>query len=116
MLIQQQIKRKNHYVPIWYQRRFFAQDKNALYYLDLDPPKKELSDGRVVIIGREVSAPSPKSCFCLNDLYTTQFGNTLNDEIERYLFGEIDDKGAKAARAFANVDLASIHEYFGFVA
>jgi len=29
-----------------------------------------------------------------------QFGSTLNDEVERYLFGAIDNEGATAVRAF----------------
>jgi len=112
-LTDQQLKRNNHYVPIWYQRRFFTEDKAKFYLLDLDPLKKQLPDGRIVPVGREVSTPpSPKSCFCLNDLYTTQFGTILNDEIERYLFEEIDNKGAKAVRSFSGDDLASIHELF----
>lgn len=107
----QQLKRQNHYVPIWYQRRFFAGAKTSLYYLDLDPPKKELVDGRTVV-GREISTLAPKSCFWTQDLYTTQFGMTFNDEIERHLFGEIDNAGAKAVRAFADNDMRTIHESF----
>jgi len=78
--------RKNHYVPIWYQRQFLAGGKTALFRLDLNPAKTELHDGRL-IVGRAVSALAPKSCFWTKDLYTTRFGKTLNDEIERYLFG-----------------------------
>lgn len=107
----QQLKRQNHYVPIWYQRRFFAGGKTSLYYLDLDPLKKELADGRTVV-GRAISTLAPKSCFWTHDLYTTQCGTTFNDEIERYLFGEIDNAGAKAVRAFADNDLQAIHESF----
>jgi hypothetical protein len=110
-MIDQPITRQNHYVPIWYQKRFILGPKTSLYYLDLDPPKTVLSDGRV-IVGRAVSQHAPKSCFSSEDLYTTTFGNTLNDEVERYLFGTIDNDGAKAVRAFASNDLAAIHKLF----
>lgn len=105
------ITHQNHYVPIWYQKRFILGPKTSLYYLDLDPPKTVLPDGRV-IVGRAVSRHAPKSCFSSEDLYTTTFGNTLNDEVERYLFGTIDNDGAKAVRAFASNDLAAIHTLF----
>jgi hypothetical protein len=43
---------------------------------------------------------------------TTQFGTTFNDDIERHLFGEIDNEGAKAVRAFADNDLHAIRGSF----
>jgi hypothetical protein len=46
------------------------------------------------------------------DLYTTRFGSVINDEIERYLFGEIDSLGATAVRAFASGDAVGIHNSF----
>jgi hypothetical protein len=71
--------------------------------LDLNPPKTELPNGRV-IVGRELELLSPKKCFREKDLYTTRFGRTLNDEIERFLFGAIDTAGANAVRAFTGND------------
>ena len=41
-----------------------------------------------------------ENCFVEYDLYTTHFGPIINDEVEKYLFGVIDDSGAKALRAF----------------
>jgi hypothetical protein len=105
------ITRQNHYVPIWYQKRFILGTKKSLYFLDLDPPKTLLPDGRV-IVRRDVGPRAPKSCFWAEDLYTTRFGNTLNDEVERYLFGSIDNDGANAVRALANNDLGTIHNLF----
>ncbi|OFV93358.1 MAG: hypothetical protein A3F68_07890 [Acidobacteria bacterium RIFCSPLOWO2_12_FULL_54_10] len=102
---------QNHYVPIWYQKGFIVGPRTSLYFLDLDPPKTVLPDGRV-IAGRAVSPRAPKSCFWSEDLYTTKFGSTLNDEVERYLFGAIDNYGASAVRAFASNDLAMIHKLF----
>ena len=46
------------------------------------------------------------------DLYTTRFGGVINDEVERYLFGDIDRLGATAVRAFASGDVIGIHESF----
>src|SRR5690606_8915821 len=86
--------------------------KTSLFRLDLDPPKTVLPDGRV-FPARAVSGPrAPTSWFWAEDLYTTRFGSALNDEIERFLFGEIDNYGALAVRAFATNDVAAIHESF----
>lgn len=109
--MEDQLTRQNHYVPIWYQKGFIIGPKKNLHYLDLDPPKFVLSDGRE-IARKAVTARAPKSCFWAEDLYTTRFGSTLNDEVEKYLFGEIDDFGAKAVRAFANNDVVAIHKLF----
>ena len=55
---------------------------------------------------------SPKQCFVEKDLYTTLFGQTPNDEIERFLFGPIDSTGALAVRAFTSNDHQAIHKHF----
>ncbi|VUX55538.1 conserved protein of unknown function [uncultured Woeseiaceae bacterium] len=55
--------------------------------------------------------PSSK-CFYETDLYTTFFGPHINDEIERILFGQIDNTGVKAVRAFAEDDMAGWHHHF----
>src|SRR5579864_4790641 len=94
------ITRQNHYVPIWYQKGFIV-GPSTLHLLDLSPPQTVLADGRL-ITGRAVTSRAPKSCFWAEDLYTTRFGSTINDEVERYLFGAIDDFGARAVRALAN--------------
>lgn len=103
--------RQNHYVPIWYQKGFIVGPKTSRFFLDLDPTKTALPDGRVTA-GCAVSSRAPKSCFWSEDLYTTRFGSAINDEVERYLFGAIDNYGASAVRAFASIDLATIHKLF----
>jgi hypothetical protein len=103
--------RQNHYVPIWYQKGFIVGPGTTLHHLDLDPPKIEIP-GRRVIVGRALSSRAPKSCFWAEDLYTTRFGSTINDEVERYLFGAIDNDGANAVRSFANNDLQTMHHLF----
>lgn len=103
--------RQNHYVPIWYQKGFANGRSASLHFLDLDPPRTVLGDGRI-IVGRPVNIRAPKSCFWARDLYTTKLGSIYNDDIEKYFFGEIDNLGAKAVRAFANNDLRAMHEMF----
>jgi len=102
---------RNHYVPQWYQRRFLKDSKTRLYYLDLTPARTILQSGE------EAGPPalhrnSPRNCFWGQDLYTTVFGNLQNDEIERFLFGAIDNDGANALRAVVGGDLREIHDLF----
>ncbi|WP_135080066.1 hypothetical protein [Terasakiella sp. SH-1] len=83
-------RRENHYVPEWYQKGFLIDGKNQLHRLDLAPDKKELPDGRIISLNDYHTKPTSK-CFVQRDLYTTFFGTYIDDEIERRLFGEIDD-------------------------
>lgn len=91
--------RDNHYVPQWYQRGFLLESSNQLYYLNLQPDSKKLPNGKVITMNECRQKPTTK-CFYTRDLYTTFFGVHINDDIERRLFGKIDDIGAKAIRAF----------------
>ena len=108
---QARISRQNHYVPIWYQKGFILGPRNTLQYLDLNPQRTELPNG-CILIGEELELRSPKQCFRKKDLYTTRFGHTLNDEVEKFLFGGIDASGATAVRAFASNEQRVIHKYF----
>ena len=108
---QVQIARQNHYVPIWYQKGFIIGPRTTLQYLDLDPQKTELPNGSV-IVGEELKLRSPQRCFREKDLYTTRFGRSLNDEVEKFLFGAIDASGATAVNAFVGSDPQMIHGYF----
>jgi hypothetical protein len=109
--LQQQLTRQNHYVPIWYQKGFIVGQEKRLQYLDLNPSKIKLLDGRE-ISEKNVTTRAPKSCFWAADLYTTRFGGTISDEVERRLFGAIDDFGANAVRALVSNDARSIHRLF----
>lgn len=102
---------RNHYVPQWYQKRFLKDSKRPLYYLDLNPERTILPTGEVVG-PPALQKNSPKNCFWARDLYTTTFGNIPNDEIERFLFGAIDNDGANALRAVVDGDLRKIHDLF----
>lgn len=106
-----QITRNNHYVPIWYQKRFLSAGKSFLHYLDFCPEEKELIDGRIVTMNRHYWLP-PQKCFCVEDLYTTSFLGFHNDEIERFLFGAIDTKGALALRALVEEDMPNLYRHY----
>ena len=104
------LTRHNHYVPQWYQRGFL-QSSDHLHCLNLYPNQKKLPNGRVITYNERELLP-PSKCFSERDLYTTFFGPFISDIIERKMFGEIDDKGARAVRAFIEDDLRERHERF----
>jgi hypothetical protein len=106
-----QVTRNNHYVPQWYQRGFVESRQAQLHYLDMSPPQLDLPDGRTVPMNA-LHKWGPKNCFSEYDLYSTHFGPVVNDEIEKFLFGSIDDTGSKAVRAFAEGDLSAMHYAF----
>ncbi|MCM5682971.1 DUF4238 domain-containing protein [Schlegelella sp. S2-27] len=103
--------RNNHYVPQWYQRRFLAPGQSRLFYLNLDPDRKTLPNGGQVL-RTALHEWGPTNCFVEYDLYTTHFGPIVNDEVERHLFGVIDDQGARAVSAFALGNHADVHASF----
>ena len=105
------VTHRNHYVPQWYQRRFTTDSKTPLFYLDLNPEPIVLPGGKRVL-RPTLQRSTPKYCFWGQDLYTTVFGSIQNDEVERFLFGAIDNDGANAVRAVVEGDLRRIHELF----
>lgn len=114
-----QVTRNNHYVPQWYQRGFIESGQSQLHYLDMSPPHRILPDGRRILPTRAVRKLGPISCFCKYDLYSTHFGSIVNDEVEKLLFGSIDDRGSKAVRAFSDGDISvmnsAFHDFFEFL-
>jgi hypothetical protein len=103
--------RNNHYVPQWHQEGFFELGRNTFSYLDLSPRQHVLPDGRVFIENSKFVSPTSRA-FCQRDLYSTFFGTSVNDEIERKLFGDIDTRGAHAIRAFVGEDPSEWHRQF----
>jgi hypothetical protein len=103
--------RNNHYVPQWYQEGFFETGRNTLDYLDMKPPQKVLNDGRIITERALFDAPTSRA-FRQLDLYSTFFGTSINDEIERRLFGNIDARGSNAIRAFSGLDVGEWHRHF----
>ena len=109
--MQQQITRENHYVPRWYQRGFQAKGQHKLHVLNLRPADKPLPNGES-LAEQEVEELGPKLAFKEHDLYTTRFGQQLNDEIETFLFGRIDKRGADAVRAWIAGNYVQSHHGF----
>lgn len=92
----------NHYVPVWYQKRFFplGVEEKKFFYLDLKPDTI-VSNGRP--FRRNALLPwGPKHCFCQDDLYTTKYGHWVSTEIEEKFFGPLDASARPALDYFAN--------------
>ncbi len=100
--------RNNHYVPVWYQKRFIAPGakENELFYLDLKPAT--FTDKRGIVHNRRsIRHLGPKHCFFEKDLYTTNFGSTESTEIERLFFGSVDSNGRDAVDHFTNFNYSA---------
>lgn len=95
--------RNNHYVPVWYQERFFPTEtrERKFFYLDMKPETIVVSNGRRYK-RNSLLRWGPKSCFCQDDLYTTKFGPWLSTEIEEKFFGPLDASARPALDYFAN--------------
>ncbi len=106
------ITRNNHYVPQWYQAGFFEPGRSSLAYVDMTPDRRVLPDGRVIVQNSAWDDTSTSRAFRQKDLYSTFFGTSVNDEIERRLFGDIDGRGSKAVRAFIGTDECEWHQHF----
>lgn len=106
------ITRSNHYVPQWYQEGFFEPGRKSLAYVDLTPDQKILPDGRVITQNGAWNDTPTSKAFCQRDLYSTFFGTSVNDEIERRLFGDVDTRGSQAVRAFIGTDIREWHDHF----
>jgi hypothetical protein len=100
--------RRNHYVPEWFQYRFFPDDvrEKKFYYLDLNPDTVYLKKNKYV--RKSLLRWGPPSCFCQDDLYTTKFGNWESTEIEEKFFGRIDSAAISAVDYFARFEHPSV--------
>lgn len=103
------ITRDNHYVPVWHQKGFMDEKDNHLCYLT----RREfpLRNFEVKVVN-EKKWYNPTQRFYLKDLYSILFDGDINDDIERKLFGPIDDNGSKAVRAFLTDDKGQWHYNF----
>lgn len=88
----------NHYVPAWYQKRFLLPGKGKQAYLDLKP-EVVVRDGHR-FTRNALLHWGPDSCFAEDDLYTTQWGDAKNKDIEKFFFGKIDSEGREAVDYF----------------
>lgn len=102
------ITRDNHYVPQWYQKGFLLEGSSKLHILDLSPDFILLPSGKINF-HKEYKQMSSSKSFYQTDLYTTFFGEYINDDIEKLLFGEIDRIGAIAVRAFIKGGFENYH-------
>jgi hypothetical protein len=66
----------------------------------MKPDQKVLPDGRVITQNAAWNNTPTSRAFFQHDLYSTFFGTSVNDEIERHLFGDIDGRSSMAVRAF----------------
>ena len=84
--------RRNHYVPKWYQYRFFEGDEaeKKFCYLDLKPETVTLQNGKKYE-RKSLFRWGPPKCFFEDDLYTTRFRDWKSTEIEEKFFGRIDE-------------------------
>ncbi|MEO6077384.1 MAG: hypothetical protein ABIP54_01200, partial [Candidatus Andersenbacteria bacterium] len=95
--------KNNHYVPVWYQKRFLpsGQKDQELYRLDFNPG--EFIDPRGVAHPiKAVRRLGFNHCFAQDDLYTANFRALPFRDIEKLFFGEIDRKGRQAVEYFAS--------------
>lgn len=93
--------RRNHYVPVWYQKRFVPDQSRdrELFYLDLTPGK--FIDPRgVAHPRRSIRRLGPKHCFYEDDLYVTTFASLPSTDVEQLFFGSIDARGRDAVAHF----------------
>ena len=94
--------RNNHYVPVWYQKRFALpnQPSNELFYMDLHP-KVHFDSKGASHTARAVRRLGFKHCFMEPDLYTTKFGAERSTVIEERFFGKIDSAGNNAVEHYS---------------
>lgn len=105
----------NHYIPIWYQKRFLPVDESnrELFYLDMHPPTITDQKGNVHRM-KECWRFGPKKCFVETDLYTTHFEAEESTALEQAFFGPVDRNGKKAIEYFSeyahnSVDNDALH-------
>jgi hypothetical protein len=105
---------RNHYVPQWYQRRFFipGTGQSKLWYLDLKPEAIVRPNGSKTT-RRALRQLGPVNCFKEDHLYTLYFGKYATDVIEKRFFGAMDSLGEKAVDFFADYCMRDgVHEAF----
>jgi hypothetical protein len=92
--------RHNHYVPIWYQKRFMLPGQTRYYRLDLEP--EVVKSGKVTYKRKALHHWSPDLVFAQSDLYTTQWGQISNTDIEQFFFGALDNDAPAALDFFTH--------------
>lgn len=111
----EEITHNNHYVPIWYQERFLRSGQTSYHRLDKASGFLSIPEYGVKL-NKKIHNYGPKKFFFEEDLYTTRsiFSGVQNDEIERYLFGKIDEMGRAAIEALMSEDwMSEIYGKYG---
>jgi len=93
----------HHYVPRWYQRQFLPPEGGEFFVLDKSPAKAvQCADGMIRKINnvREIRRRGTEKLFQQRGLYSAALLGVAEDEFERFLFGRIDDTGARASALF----------------
>ena len=96
----------HHYVPQWYQERFFepGQREQKFFYLDKHPDTVTAPNGKTYTRNDVLRWGTPR-CFQEEHLYSARFGKAVSDLIERQFFGRIDDVGSNALPLIAEYRL-----------
>jgi len=110
--------RRNHYVPVWYQKRFLLPGKHKYFRLDINPDS--VKENGVTYTRNNIHEWSPRKVFVEKDLYTTQWGNLINTDIEARFFGKIDHRSKMALEYFSGFDCSTIskksfHNFLNFM-
>ncbi len=112
---------RNHYVPEWYQYRFFegTEKEKKFFYLDLKPEVRTAPNGKKYT-RNSILKWGPPSCFYEDHLYTTRFLDWISTEIEEKFFGKIDTNGQKAVEFFSefkhpSVDHGAFNDFLPFM-
>jgi len=100
---------RHHYIPQWYQKGFLLEGRTSFKILDLYPQTFRNSKGAVVGKGRHILDKGPDAWFFERNLYTTRVLGEPNDDIERLLFGTIDETGKEAIRALIDSNWEKVH-------
>lgn len=103
----QQQSFRHHYVPQWYQKGFLGEGQTRFKILDLYPPQYRSTDGRLHS-GRAILDKGPNAWFYESDLYTSRYFGEPNDDIERLLFGPLDQQGKIAIAAYRDEDWETV--------
>ncbi len=102
---------RNHYVPEWYQYRFFdgSEKEKKFFYLDMRPEFKKANNGNKYP-RKAILRWGPPRCFYEDDLYTTKLLDWKSTEIEKKFFGIIDTKGKAAVEYFSEYDHLNVND------
>ncbi|MFJ2282053.1 DUF4238 domain-containing protein [Pseudomonas sp. NPDC087803] len=106
---------RHHYVPQWYQKGFLNEGQTSFKILDLHPFIYRDKTGKVRGRGRSILDKGADAWFFESDLYTTQVFGEPNDDIERLLFGPLDEQGKIAIQAYLHEDWQTVSKTYGAV-